>query len=439
MGVISSRGRKHIDGQKHLTASNEIINITNKDVIGKIYIPIVGPNGADMEVLVNDGDQVKVGTKLAIRKDFGIPEYSPVSGKVIGKENRYHCSIGRPVQHLVIENDFKDEKTKNPSMIVPLEASRQEIVDAIKEAGIVGLGGAGFPTYVKYNGVEGIETILINGIECEPYLTTDYRIMKDKCELMLLGIQYLIKAANAQTAVIAIKKGKKELKEKIEEVLAKYPNVSLREVSDVYPMGWERTLIHEVFKKDYDRLPAEIGVIVNNAQTAISVADALINGNPITHRCITVSGDAIARPANVIVPVGTVAGLIIKELGGYTKEDVNVLAGGPMTSKGLMNDTFAITYCTGGITVMERRYYKTEPCLRCGSCIKHCPASIQPVNIMNAVKAKDNKRLEELETNRCIECGLCSFVCPSKIEVTDFVKKGKLQLKIAAMKKNIKK
>lgn len=438
MGVIGSRGRKHIDGQKHLTSSNEIITMTSKDVIGKIYIPIVGPNGADMEVLVQDNDTVKVGTKLAIRKDFGIPVYSPVSGKIISKEMRYHSVVGRPVQHLVIENDFKDDMLENALKKVSLEASRQEIIDAIKEAGIVGLGGAGFPTYVKYNKAEGIHTVLINGIECEPYLTTDYRTMKDKCELMLKGIQYLLKAANAQSAVFAIKKGKIELSEKISQVLPNYPNVKLVEVPDVYPMGWERTLIHQVFKKDYNALPSEIGIIVNNAQTAIAVADALMNGHPITHRVVTVSGDAIAKPANVVVPVGTVSGAIIKELGGYTKEEVNVMAGGPMTSKALMNDSFTILHATGGISVIERKVIKTEPCLRCGNCIAHCPASIQPVNIMDAVKAKNNDRLEALETNRCIECGLCSYVCPAKIEVTDFVKKGKLQLRIAAMKKNVK-
>ena len=390
------------------------------------------------KVFSQDNDTVKVGTKLAIRKDFGIPVYSPVSGKIISKEMRYHSVVGRPVQHLVIENDFKDVMLENALKKVSLEASRQEIIDAIKEAGIVGLGGAGFPTYVKYNKAEGIHTVLINGIECEPYLTTDYRTMKDKCELMLKGIQYLLKAANAQLAVFAIKKGKIELSEKISQVLPNYPNVKLVEVPDVYPMGWERTLIHQVFKKDYNALPSEIGIIVNNAQTAIAVADALMNGHPITHRVVTVSGDAIAKPANVVVPVGTVAGAIIKELGGYTKEEVNVMAGGPMTSKALMNDSFTILHATGGISVIERKVIKTEPCLRCGSCIAHCPASIQPVNIMDAVKAKNNDRLEALETNRCIECGLCSYVCPAKIEVTDFVKKGKLQLRIAAMKKNVK-
>ncbi len=439
MGIIGSRGKTHIDGHKSLTATKDIITITNKDVIGKVYIQVVSPNGADMLVHVQDGEQVKVGTKLAERKDFYVPVYSPVSGKVLGKEMRYSSSIGRPVQHLVIENDLKDEKLEGALKKVDLSATREEIVSAIKEAGIVGLGGAGFPTYVKYNGVNGIKTVLINGVECEPYLTTDYKSMQINRDLLLKGVQYLMKASGAENAIIAFKEHKVEVKAKIEEVLSSYPNISIREVSDKYPMGWERVLIHQVFNKDYDRLPAEIGVVVNNAQTAIAVADALMNGNPITHRIVTVSGDAIKNPANVLVPVGTVVSGIINELGGYLVDDVNILAGGPMTSKAAMNDSFVITHPTGGLTVMKHRVIESEACLRCGRCIAVCPASIQPVEIMIAVKSKNTDRLVALETNRCIECGMCSYICPSKIEVTDFVRKAKLQLKIAQMKNPVKK
>ena len=432
MSILASKGCLHIDGHKELTKELGIEVVTAESVIGKIYVPITGANGKPMTLLVKEGDEVKVNTKLGVAPGFDVPYYSSVSGKIIGQETRFNAVVGRPVPHLVIENDFKDEKVSLP--VVDVEnATKEELVEALKEAGLVGLGGSGFPTYVKYQ--KDAELVLINGCECEPYLTTDQVVSPTKTDLLVKGIKILMKAANANKAMVAIKKGKPHLHEALVAAFENEENIEVVEVADVYPVGWERVLIRKVLRKEYDKLPNEVGVVVNNIQTAIAAADALLNGNAVTRKTITVSGNAVARVGNFEVPVGTVAGSLIEYLGGYTEENIILLAGGPMTSKGQMNDKFIIERQTGGLTVLKHIEVKSEACLRCGACTNHCPAGLQPVEIKRAVEAKDVDRMIALNADRCIECGLCSFVCPSKIDVTEAMKKAKLQLRIAAMKK----
>lgn len=432
MSILASKGCLHIEGHKELTKELGVEVVTAPSVIGKIYVPITGANGKPMTLLVNEGDEVKINTKLGVAPGFDVPYYSSVSGKIIGQETRFNAVVGRPVPHLVIENDFKDERVSLP--VVDVEnATKEELVNALKEAGLVGLGGSGFPTYIKYQ--KDAELILINGCECEPYLTTDQVVSPTKTDLLVKGIKILMKAANANKAMVAIKKGKPHLHEALVAAFENEENIDVVEVADVYPVGWERVLIRKVLRKEYDRLPNEVGVTVNNIQTAIAAADALLNGNAVTRKTITVSGNAVARVGNFEVPVGTVAGSLIEYLGGYTEENVILLAGGPMTSKGQMNDKFIVERQTGGLTVLKHVEVKSEACLRCGACTNHCPAGLQPVEIKRAVEAKDVDRMIALNADRCIECGLCSFVCPSKIDVTEAMKKAKLQLRIAAMKK----
>ena len=432
MSILASKGCLHIEGHKELTKELGVEVVTAPSVIGKIYVPITGANGKPMTLLVNEGDEVKINTKLGVAPGFDVPYYSSVSGKIIGQETRFNAVVGRPVPHLVIENDFKDERVSLP--VVDVEnATKEELVNALKEAGLVGLGGSGFPTYVKYQ--KDAELILINGCECEPYLTTDQVVSPTKTDLLVKGIKILMKAANANKAMVAIKKGKPHLHEVLVAAFENEENIDVVEVADVYPVGWERVLIRKVLRKEYDRLPNEVGVTVNNIQTAIAAADALLNGNAVTRKTITISGNAVARVGNFEVPVGTVAGSLIEYLGGYTEENIILLAGGPMTSKGQMNDKFIVERQTGGLTVLKHVEVKSEACLRCGACTNHCPAGLQPVEIKRAVEAKDVDRMIALNADRCIECGLCSFVCPSKIDVTEAMKKAKLQLRIAAMKK----
>ena len=207
--MITSKGKKHINGHKELTAHKEILDLTNdKEVASLVYFPLVSPNGKDVEVLVKTRNKVKVGTKIIQRLDFDVPIYSSVSGTVKGKEERYSALVGKNVEHLIIENDYKYTMEKLPTIDYK-KASKDEIVEAIKNAGIVGLGGAGFPTYIKHSSNAKIESLLINAVECEPYLTTDYVTMKNESKLFLEGVNILKKASGAKEAVIAFKNNKR--------------------------------------------------------------------------------------------------------------------------------------------------------------------------------------------------------------------------------------
>lgn len=433
--IITSIGKRHINGYKELTAHKEILDLTNdKEVASLVYFPLVSPNGKEVEVLVKENDKVKVGTKIIQRLDFNVPIYSSVSGKVKGKEIRYSALVSKNVEHLIIENDFKYEVEKL-NTIDYKTASKEEIVEAIKNAGIVGLGGAGFPTFIKYNSQAKIESVLINAVECEPYLTTDYVVTKNEAKLFLEGVNILKKASGANEAIIAFKNNKQDLKEILEKELVNYENIRIELVKDKYPMGWEKTLVKTIYKKTYQKLPSEIGVIVNNAQTALSVARALINGECIHNRIVTVSGNAIKNPCNVLVPIGVVAKDIIAKCEGVTCDSVCLLAGGPMTSKANLSDEFPMYSTFGALTVMESVDIESEACLRCGKCIENCPAGLQPIQIKNAYDAKDLKDLEAFDAGKCVECGMCSYICPSKIELTDAIKKAKLYLRLSQTKK----
>ena len=433
MGILFSRGGHHLEGHKDLTHGKPIATLTDPQAIGNIYIPIVSANGKDLLLDVKEGDYVKKGTRIGVSQGFYVPVFSPVSGTITKTEKRFNALVGRPINHFVIENDFKYEVEESLPKYDYETVTPEEIVNAIKEAGIVGLGGAGFPTYIKY-GAQGIETILINACECEPYLTTDNVMIVKDTDMFLKGVSLMVRAAHAKKAIIAFKQGHPDMKEAINALIGNYEGLEIREVKDMYPAGWERTLIWNVFRKEYNALPSEIGVIVNNAQTAMAIAHAVLEGKPITERLVTVSGAGVKEPQNILVPVGTVVANIINACGGYTCEEVFLLAGGPMCSKAQMNDQFVVEKQSGGYTVLPFEDPTPEACLRCGMCTLHCPASLQPVEIKNAVEKKDEKRLIELKANSCIECGMCTFICPSHIAVTENIRKAKLMLKIAAAK-----
>lgn len=433
MSILSGKGKVHIDGHKDLTINKPVKKI---DTPKKVYIPLVNGTATSFDVLVQVDDHVDIGTKLAVRKDLYLPIYASVSGTVVGIEKRMHVS-GRMQEHIVIENDEHYTHVKVLDVEDPDSLSSNDIVEAMKELGLVGLGGSGFPTYVKYNHVENIDTILINGVECEPLITADHKAMEENTEALFDGLRFMIKAANASKGIIAIKEHKPELFKKLQEYATKESNITCVEVKDRYPMGWEKTLVQEVLKKDFERLPSEVGVIVNNSSTAIALSKGIRNGEMIARRIVTLSGDGLKDPTNVEVTIGTPANYIIEQIGGYIDGDQEgiIINGGPMMGNSLMNDTFVVATYTNAINVLVRHNQVALPCLKCGMCIDHCPAHLQPVKIMQAQKAANVEMLEKLEVNRCVSCGMCSYICPSKIEVTDFVSKAKRRVQLANRKK----
>ncbi len=422
MSLFTGPMRKFINGRKELTDSKDIVKANDAATIS---VPLFATHSDKFDVLVNEGDQVFVGTKLAQCNDrMIVPIYSSVSGVVKGVQKVMHSSL-KPLNHVVIENDCKYTAIEAVQPLALESATQAQLQEFIKEAGIVGCGGACFPTYIKYANPTGIHTVLINAVECEPFITSDYKGMKQDMEDLFYGASAMLKAADAKTVKIAIKKTKKELIATLQEAAKAYSNIEIVAVPDVYPMGWERTLIQQVFKKDYNRLPSEIGVVVNNATTAISLAKALKYGQPIVEKIVTVSGDGVKNPQNVLVRVGTPVSEIIAQCGGYTAEDIFLIAGGPMMGKTIPNDKFVVDRATNALTILKNNKEEAIACLRCGKCSDHCPAAIQPVRIGTALKAKDTDALSRMCVMDCIECGMCTYVCPSKIDVTEKVRTAK--------------
>ena len=421
MSILTGPMRFHLDGQKELTAHKAVLTLPEPD---DLYIPLVNGRAACTPT-VKEGDEVKVGQQIGEPSDafWYVPIFSPVSGTVVGIEKRMTTML-KPGDHLHIRNDHK-HTTMQPFKPMNYEAaSREDLLEFVKKAGMAGLGGAGFPTFNKYSKPEGIELFIINAVECEPYLTADYANSMENAELMREGALALLKLSAAPKGTIAVKEDKKDLIEVLHKQFDGTP-IEVAEVPDIYPAGWERTLIYMLTGKRYDRLPAEAGCILNNVSTCIALGNALKNGMPITTKYLTVSGDGVTTPQNVVAPVGTPASEIIKACGGYVGEDYLLIAGGPMMGRTIPNDQFVIGIANNGLTVLQHREEFSVKCLRCGKCTETCPSGLMPVRINQAEKAKDIDTLKKLSIMDCIECGLCTYICPSKLDVTEGIRRAK--------------
>lgn len=419
--------RKHIPGHKELTDHSELRVIECPDVVS---IPLMAMNSVDLEILVKEGDYVKANQVIALRKDhFYMPLFSSVSGEVVEFKDLPHSWGPKKVKHIVIKNDHQYTSVElTPKDYTPM--SKEEIVNHIKEMGIIGCGGAGFPTYVKYASMNETEILIINAVECEPYLTGDYHMITHYLDEIVMGVEILIKAANAKKVYFAIKEDKKTAITQLKEAFKHLTNVEIKPVPNVYPMGWERTLVHELTGKYYDKLPSELGVIVNNATTARMVCKAFKEGLPITEKIFTVSGDGVKQPSNCIAKVGTPIAKILEACGGVTQEEVHVIHGGPMMGKTMLSDDVRVNPTTNSLTVLQERKIDPIGCLRCSACVDHCPAGLLPVQIQQAEASKNLDLIAKLDTMSCIECGLCTYVCPSKIDVTENVRRAKLALRL---------
>lgn len=430
MSLLLGAMKEFIPGRKQLTEHEKPVSLFCEK---EVYIPLVAGNNTDFTVFVNEGDHVSVGTKLACTNSgFYVPIYSSVSGVYKGQVKRMHSSL-KPQMHMVIEADGKQERVQSFAPLDYTKSTRQECVDFVKEAGIVGLGGAGFPAYVKYGKVDGIDTVLVNAVECEPYITADYQSIFSDVESLLTGCLIAKKMAEASRVLICIKESHPDLIDYVKKAIKpEHAGIEVCPVKDKYPMGWERVLVREVMHKEYENLPGEAGCIVNNANTLMAIAHAFTKGEAITQKCVTISGEGIKEPKNVLVPVGLCVAEIIKACGGCTSDTVRLIAGGPMMGKTIVNDQFVIDRATNAITILKDEPDNAIACLRCGRCSDHCPSGLQPVRIAMALKANDVAEMEKRQALKCIECGLCTYICPSKIDVTENVRKAK---RILMMKK----
>lgn len=409
---------KKLRSEKHLTSEAEVLTY-DAEVIA---LPLT-TGAQEGKALVQVGDHVKIGQMIGLRDDrFYVPFYSPVSGEVIGFEKRMSARL-KPCDHVLIKNDFKDEKQYLEN-VIDENSSREEIINFMKTIGLLGQGGAGFPTYIKYN-TDKCECLIINAVECEPYLTADAYNIEENFDDFVAGVKLMFKASQAKVCKIGIKKYHKELIEKLGKAFLETPDIRICPVRDVYPMGWERTLVFELLDKRYGMLPIEAGAIVSNATSAITLAQAMRTKLPMYKRVITVSGENLKEPHNIVCRLGTSVHDLIELCGGVKESPANILMGGPMMGTCITKDEVCINTITNGITIYKHEEIKPMACLRCGRCVEHCPSSLEPVSINEAFKINDVNRLEKLHVLDCVECGMCTYICPSKIEVTEGIRRAK--------------
>lgn len=418
----------HIPGRKEMSITNEILTFTNPE---HVYVPLV-EQGVPATCLVKVGDKVKLGQVIAEKGGrFPIPMHAPVSGEVVSINQKMWHASGRMVETVVIKNDFQETKHESIKPNNTDALTREQIIEIVKNCGIVGLGGSCFPTYVKYQTTLPIDVVIINAAECEPYITADYMLIKTKVNELIGGIKFIMRATNAPKAVIAIKKTKEELIEILNNHLANEENISVFLLPDVYPAGWEKYIVQKVCKKTYRGLPSEAGAVVNNVGTAIAIYHAVTNNMPLIEKVVTFTGDGFNNPQNVYVKIGTDIREVLAKIGGYNNEvtEANLIAGGPMTGKAVAFDSLVVHRSLGSVIVQSRKIRLVNPeCMGCGKCCDICPVRLSPILIKRTLEDKDYELLADFKANNCMECGLCSYVCPSRIELTDAVVRAKTAL-----------
>lgn len=385
-----------------------------------VTIPMSMHIGAPAKPVVKVGDLVKVGTLIAEAGGFvSAPIYASVSGKVT-KITEYLQSNGTTVPAVVIESD--GEMTPDESIAPPVVDSRDSLLEAIKKSGVVGLGGAGFPTHVKFAvDPDRIEYLIINGAECEPYVTSDTRTMLDRAADMKRALEAMKKYFGIKNIVIGIENNKKEAivsMRKLMQETCEGCTFTVKSLPALYPQGGEKVLIYHTVGRvvPVGKLPIDVGCIVVNCTTVAAIGAYLETGMPLVEKCVTVDGGAVKEPKNVVVPIGTALAEVFDFCGGLTETPDKVVYGGPMmgitvpdTSAPILKNTNAIL----ALTKKETKLPKTTPCIRCGSCLNTCPFGLSPAQIARAYDKRNAVALDSLSVNACMECGCCSFVCPA--------------------------
>lgn len=427
MGLATFKGGIHPYEGKELSENKPIKVLMPK---GEMVYPLSQHIGAPAKPLVKKGDQVLTGQKIGEADGcISANVICSVSGTVKAIEPR-RTADGSMKLSIVVENDGEYRTIegmgteRNPERL-----SRQEIRDAIKEAGIVGLGGAGFPTHVKLTPKEDdkIEYVIVNGAECEPYLTSDYRVMMEEPEKVIGGLKVILRLFPKAKGVIGIENNKPEAIAKLTELVKNEPNIQVCPLKTKYPQGGERTLIYAVTgrKINSSMLPADVGCIVDNVDTVASIYMAVCHSTPLLRRIITVTGDAVAEPGNFSVRTGTCMQEVLDAAGGFSKEPEKMISGGPMMGQALFDLNIPVTKTSSALTCLtEDEVAKMEPsaCIRCGRCVSVCPGRVVPQKLALAADRGDLELFEKLNGMECCECGCCSYICPARRPLTQSFK-----------------
>jgi len=398
--------------------------------------------GAPAKPVVQKGDKVKVGTMIAEAGGFvSAPIFSSVSGTVLKLDTVVDASgYAKPAIYITVEGDEWEESIDRSTDLVTLKDRREltadEIKEKIKNAGIVGMGGACFPTHVKLSPPPGSkpEWIIINAVECEPYLTADHRLMLEHADEILVGVTLLMKAMNVGKAYIGIENNKPDAIELMKSKTMKFihdGDIEIVPLKVKYPQGGEKQLIDAVVGRQVPAppaLPVSVGAILQNVGTAFAVYEAVMKNKPLFERIVTVTGKSLAHPSNFLVRMGTPMSQLIDACGGMPEDTGKLIGGGPMMGKALVNTEVPICKGSSGVLLMnqqEARRATPQPCIRCAKCVGACPMGLEPYLLSKLAENHDWERAEKEDVVSCIECGSCSFTCPSHRPLLDEIRLGK--------------
>jgi len=417
---------------KELTSSSAIRVIEPPE---KVVLPLIQHTGAPLSALVKKGDRVRKGQKIADVDAFvSAPLHASVSGVVSAIVDWPHPTRGI-FKAIVIERDGEEEEHQEPLPVEAIEDLEPDFLRKwIREGGMVGLGGAAFPTHVKVSPPQGktIEYLILNGAECEPYLTCDHRVMLERTEEILVGLRILARTCGAKTAFVGIEENKPDciqvFKEKVKQLTIPTTVVPL---ATKYPQGSEKHLILAILGREVPPggLPLDVGVVVNNVQTAWALGRMALEGTPLVERVITVSGDCIKERGNFLVPIGTLLEDLISLCGGFTEPPRKVIMGGPMMGIAQVSFNVPVIKGTSGFLFMrEFRPPREYSCIRCGRCVNHCPMNLIPSQLARLSEFGAFEEAEKFRAMDCIECGVCAYICPAGIPITYRIKFAKAEI-----------
>lgn len=423
-------GGVHPADKKELTSNKGLIPLKSPE---SVVIPLRQHIGAPCKPLVKKGDKVSMGQKIGDGEGLCVSVHASVSGVVTAVEDRFHPAGGM-VKSVIIRNDHKN--TWHESVAPhprPDKINARDLFRMIREAGIVGLGGATFSTEVKASGSkEKIDTLLINACECEPYITADDMLMMTEPKRVLQGVELFANALEPKRVVLAVEDNKKQAADAILKHLDKYPQIELKILPTRYPQGAEKQLIKAVTGREVPpgKLPADVACSVFNVSTMAAVQQAVYEGRPLIRRIVSVTGEGVKNPQNFLVPIGMSFFSLIDAAGGLKKDADRVIAGGPMMGKAVESLEVPVVKGTGAILcLLKEELTKKTDCIRCGKCVEVCPMNLQPLYLYRYEKAKDLKMLEKMNLFDCMECGCCAYTCPGKLPLVESFRAGKSALR----------
>jgi len=438
MAIFSFRGGVHPPYYKQFSAKKSIETPPFPDLL---VVPVVQHIGAPCKPVVNKGDMVKEGQVIAEASAFvSAPVHAPVSGKVSRVEDAYH-PLGMKTTSIFIQPEGEEKQYLNPLGEQVDSIDPGEMLARVKEAGIVGLGGATFPTHVKFSPPRDkpIDTLILNGCECEPYLTSDHRLMLERTEDLILGSRMIARILKVKRIIIAVENNKPDALEKLQNEL-RGDSIECFTLATKYPQGAEKMLIKALLEREVPSggLPLDVGVVVSNVGTAVAVCEAVRDGKPLIERVVTVTGDGIKEPKNFLVRIGTPVSLLVELCGGTVGEVGKIIMGGPMMGISQPGFDVPVIKGTSGVVVLKEKSYMKEeylPCIKCSFCVRACPVSLLPSRLSVVAEAQRWDMAEQLGVNDCIECGSCAYVCPSKRPIVQLVKTAKAKLREIKAKK----